>query len=558
MAIDAVVLTYLEWDRLVRDSYLRMPRSRVVRVAGWTEPLAEADFDALMETAPDVGLSETNYVIAELKFEAWSPISANDFSLGRTLQLTQVLRFLALNEIAQRVLTATHSYPKEYPIQLFEPPKLWTGWLERISQAYSKNRGLRLLANLDNQNFSVQSEDTAALFEKLQEARQTLSGQGKYEKSKGTRAFGWVTALAIAKKMFNTQASSAVRASVDKLSNDFGVGESFFHAQSADIANEVLADPQYKKACSVIVFYAAYVHYAYLMQRSDYKIFGYDAFLKDFEWLRNKDTNLAAQLVYKTACDMSDELLSRVLSQHPKSSFTKSSQVLEDNSLVTSAISSTTTSKASDTSVDSGESIAAGTTLVLPSNSLVDNSISKQDNSTVDIDRDCATAAADGGNPSVASSLTGANDMTEEISNGSRTDSRVTGNPDTEPVTTDADASEAGKMHGKDSVGITATCANQEPCAGFNWKSGDQRTLLSCPADLLPEDIEKSQITGTEHIASSPQIKTPDRRSGKAGKPDGVKNAMYRDPETGKEWSGVGKTPSWIKDQDRSKFLITQ
>lgn len=34
--------------------------------------------------------------------------------------------------------------------------------------------------------------------------------------------------------------------------------------------------------------------------------------------------------------------------------------------------------------------------------------------------------------------------------------------------------------------------------------------------------------------------------------------AKYRDPETGKEWSGRGLAPKWLKNQDKSKFLITQ
>lgn len=32
--------------------------------------------------------------------------------------------------------------------------------------------------------------------------------------------------------------------------------------------------------------------------------------------------------------------------------------------------------------------------------------------------------------------------------------------------------------------------------------------------------------------------------------------AKYRDPSTGQTWSGRGKPPNWIKDQDRSKFAI--
>lgn len=32
--------------------------------------------------------------------------------------------------------------------------------------------------------------------------------------------------------------------------------------------------------------------------------------------------------------------------------------------------------------------------------------------------------------------------------------------------------------------------------------------------------------------------------------------AKYRDPATGLTWTGRGKPPAWIKDQDRSKFEI--
>lgn len=30
----------------------------------------------------------------------------------------------------------------------------------------------------------------------------------------------------------------------------------------------------------------------------------------------------------------------------------------------------------------------------------------------------------------------------------------------------------------------------------------------------------------------------------------------YRDPVTGQTWTGRGKPPAWIKDQDRAKFAI--
>ena len=32
--------------------------------------------------------------------------------------------------------------------------------------------------------------------------------------------------------------------------------------------------------------------------------------------------------------------------------------------------------------------------------------------------------------------------------------------------------------------------------------------------------------------------------------------AKYRDPATGKEWTGRGLAPKWIRDQERTQFLI--
>lgn len=44
------------------------------------------------------------------------------------------------------------------------------------------------------------------------------------------------------------------------------------------------------------------------------------------------------------------------------------------------------------------------------------------------------------------------------------------------------------------------------------------------------------------------------------GKPSrcfaGAGQARYRDPATGKTWSGFGTVPNWIKGKDRSQFLI--
>ena len=48
-------------------------------------------------------------------------------------------------------------------------------------------------------------------------------------------------------------------------------------------------------------------------------------------------------------------------------------------------------------------------------------------------------------------------------------------------------------------------------------------------------------------------------RTSKKAQVEGVKAkvaAKYRDPETGKEWSGRGLAPKWLQGRDKSQFLI--
>jgi len=45
-------------------------------------------------------------------------------------------------------------------------------------------------------------------------------------------------------------------------------------------------------------------------------------------------------------------------------------------------------------------------------------------------------------------------------------------------------------------------------------------------------------------------------RSAKQKREAGSVAPKYRDPVTGQTWTGRGKPPNWIKDQDRSKFEI--
>ncbi len=49
----------------------------------------------------------------------------------------------------------------------------------------------------------------------------------------------------------------------------------------------------------------------------------------------------------------------------------------------------------------------------------------------------------------------------------------------------------------------------------------------------------------------------PTGRTGRTSATSGVKVApKYRDPATGQTWTGRGKAPKWIQNEDREKFAI--
>lgn len=68
-------------------------------------------------------------------------------------------------------------------------------------------------------------------------------------------------------------------------------------------------------------------------------------------------------------------------------------------------------------------------------------------------------------------------------------------------------------------------------------KAVDQVRALVAQFDLKPSDVFPAEKRRNGAATSS-------------GKP------KYRDPATGKTWTGRGKPPKWIEGQDRSRFMI--
>lgn len=69
--------------------------------------------------------------------------------------------------------------------------------------------------------------------------------------------------------------------------------------------------------------------------------------------------------------------------------------------------------------------------------------------------------------------------------------------------------------------------------------------------------IEKFELTADDLGLGKKVGRGRASAAGKAARPATVGTPKYRDPATGKTWTGVGRAPAWIASaKDRSKFLV--
>lgn len=74
----------------------------------------------------------------------------------------------------------------------------------------------------------------------------------------------------------------------------------------------------------------------------------------------------------------------------------------------------------------------------------------------------------------------------------------------------------------------------------------------------LTEAVAKVRALIEEHSLTAEDV-FPPARAGRSGNATGTGSKVapkYKNPETGETWTGRGKAPKWIQDQDRSKYEI--
>ena len=69
----------------------------------------------------------------------------------------------------------------------------------------------------------------------------------------------------------------------------------------------------------------------------------------------------------------------------------------------------------------------------------------------------------------------------------------------------------------------------------------------------LTDAVSKVRALVAEFDLKTEDVFPPVRAGSGAGSKVAPK---YKNPETGETWTGRGKAPKWIQDQDRSKFSI--
>ena len=144
---EAVVLSYLEWVRLIGIGAIRLDEARIVR---WRPDRADpvqvvAD---LMLGAPDLGTSATSYVLAMLEPEVLDRIREGEIYLGRRLNLDAVGSFHSFGDTALTV----HRHDAEaagVSIGLTPLAAGWTPWVSALEAADRRARGDALLALLN-------------------------------------------------------------------------------------------------------------------------------------------------------------------------------------------------------------------------------------------------------------------------------------------------------------------------------------------------------------------------------------------------------------------------
>lgn len=80
-----------------------------------------------------------------------------------------------------------------------------------------------------------------------------------------------------------------------------------------------------------------------------------------------------------------------------------------------------------------------------------------------------------------------------------------------------------------------------------------KEAISNIKADIKRFDLKPEELFPSEKPGHKRKAKTARKGRRKAASPVSPK---YRDPETGKTWSGRGREPVWLRGKNRDDYLI--
>lgn len=222
---EAVVLSYLEWVRLISTGGIRIDERRIAR---WSpEGLEPTEIVAeLMLGAPDLGTSANAFVLAMLEPEVLEKVRANGVDLGKRLHIEMVSSFHSFTETARTI----HGHDAEsagVEIALTPLAQGWLGWVENVHAADRRAQGLTLLHIL-----SLSPDDGREGATEWVEAQESRIDYEKIARWRDTMYYGWSCVL----NSVNARPGGAlklpdeVKGELSHLQKEYNVDQPFFTA----------------------------------------------------------------------------------------------------------------------------------------------------------------------------------------------------------------------------------------------------------------------------------------------------------------------------------------
>jgi hypothetical protein len=286
---EAVVLSYLEWVRLINTGGIRLDDRRITR---WSPDKAEEkDVVAeLMLGAPDLGTSANAFVHVMLEPDVLDRVRSNGMDLGKRLSIVMVQSFHSFTETAC-IIHGHDAKATDAEITLSPMSDGWRLWVGAVEKAERNKKGETL-----TQLFSLTPDDWSADWARSQESR---IDHEKIVKARDTMYYGWACVLnsVNARPNVTIELPDDVREEIRSLQKDFNVEQPFLAA--APLLCEFVAglhDTRDEAPSDLLALAALKQHERYVTKREGAAL-DVNGLTSDVNFLKERDAGSATVLV---------------------------------------------------------------------------------------------------------------------------------------------------------------------------------------------------------------------------------------------------------------------